>query len=62
VYNDFQTTITEETPGWYQFVEETKRVFPSIPKNWDSEITQPAFETNLIVLYDRSNAQQKNDS
>ena len=62
VYNDFQRTITEETPGWYQFVEKTKTVFPSIPGNWDSEITQPAFATNVTVLYDRFNAEKKNDS
>ncbi len=61
VCNDFQTTITEETPGWYQFVEKTKTVFPSLADNWDNEITQPAFKTNLIVLYDRSNAGQKNN-
>ena len=48
VYNNWQTTITEETPGWYQFIEKTKLVFPNIPKNWDSEIVHPAFATKPV--------------
>jgi hypothetical protein len=54
VYNNWQTTITEETPGWYQFIEKTKLIFSSIPKNWDSEIVRPAFATNLSILYQRA--------
>ena len=54
VFNNWQTTITEETPGWYQFVERTKFIFPDIPKNWDSEIVYPAFSTNFTILYQRA--------
>jgi hypothetical protein len=54
VYNNWQTTITEETPGWYQFIEKTKIIFSTIPKNWDSEIVHPAFATNLSILYQRA--------
>ena len=54
VYNNWQTTITEETPGWYQFIEKTKLAFPNIPKNWDSEIVYPAFAKNLTILYQRA--------
>src|SRR6478672_4135025 len=39
-------TISEELPGWYQFVLKTKEVFPTIPKDWDINIIQPAFATN----------------
>lgn len=53
VYGEYQFTITEETPGWYQFVARTKEVFPTIPKDWDSVITNPAFATNFMVLYER---------
>ena len=53
VYGEYQFTITEETPGWYQFVERTKAVFPIIPKDWDAVITKPAFATNFMVLYER---------
>ena len=55
VWGAYQFTITEETPGWYQFVERTKKVFPTIPKDWDAVIVQPPFATNFTVLYDREN-------
>ena len=53
VWDGWKMTITEETPGWYQFVERLKAVFPGIPADWDSTIVQPPFATNLAVLYER---------
>ncbi len=53
VFNNQRTTISEETPGWYQFVETTKHIFPSIPKNWDSRIIHPAFATDFTIIYQR---------
>ena len=52
VYSDEALTINEELPGWYQFVLKTKEVFPTIPKDWDSEIVQPPFVTNYTTIYD----------
>ena len=54
VYGDKAFTISEELPGWYQFVLRTKEIFPSIPKDWDIKITQPAFATNYTTIYDKS--------
>ncbi|NNV57157.1 hypothetical protein [Limnovirga soli] len=54
LFNNRKITITEATPGWYQFIQKTKFIFPGIPKNWDSEILQPAFALNLKVLYQRT--------
>lgn len=34
VYGDKGFTISEELPGWYQFVVKTKNVFPTIPQDW----------------------------
>jgi hypothetical protein len=53
VFNNLQITITEETQGWYQFVEKTKDVFPTISKNWDTEIINPAFEKNFKTIFQR---------
>lgn len=53
VFNNCQITISEETPGWYQFVERIKLVYPEISQNWDTEIVHPPFATNLTVLYQR---------
>lgn len=62
IYNNWQTTITEETRGWYQFIEKTKLIFPSIPKNWDSEIVHPPFETNLTILYQRADREMPEEN
>jgi hypothetical protein len=52
-YRNRRITITEDTPGWYQFVLKTKNIFTSIPEDWDINIIQPAFVPNLTVLYER---------
>lgn len=62
IYNNWQITITEETPGWYQFVEKLKFVFPNIPKNWDTEIVDLAFATNLTILYQRADREMPNEN
>lgn len=54
VYNNRQITVNEETPGWYQFVEKIKLIFPSIRDNWEAEVVHPAFETNLTIIYQRT--------
>jgi len=46
-------TLNEDTPGWYQLLKRLADVFPSIPKEWDWDIVQPAFATNYIILYER---------
>ncbi len=55
-WNGWRTTITEETPGWYQFVERTKVVFPNTPANREGEITHPPFVRNEMVIYERNKA------
>jgi hypothetical protein len=50
-----QIRITEETKGWYIFLEKLQTQFPQIKKNWDVEIAFPAFETNLTLLYESEN-------
>ena len=52
---DLSIEFSEEHAGWYQFLKHLHEAFPSIDKNWDKEITTPAFETNWTVLYERNN-------
>lgn len=54
VYGDQRFSITEELPGWYQFVIKTKEIFPTIPKDWDVAIIHPAFATNYRTIYDKA--------
>mgnify|MGYP006908212116 CR=1 FL=1 len=51
VYGEKFIEISEEIPGWSQFVLRTKKIFPSIPRQWDSEIIQQPFETNYRTIY-----------
>ncbi len=51
VYGEKYIEISEEVPGWYQFVSRTKEIFPTIPKQWDIEIIQRPFETNNKTIY-----------
>jgi hypothetical protein len=43
--------ISEELPGWFQFVLKQKQVCPSIPKDWDIKIIDPAFAANYTTIY-----------
>ncbi len=51
VYGEKYFTISEEHPGWYVFIRKLDEIFPSIPKNWGTDILQPPFAENRIVLY-----------
>jgi hypothetical protein len=53
VFAEFALRISEEIPGWYQFVQKIKEIFPSISRTWDLEMPFPSFAMNLTVLYQR---------
>jgi hypothetical protein len=52
-YSKHCLTLTESTPGWYQFNDRLTKYIPSISSNWDREIAVPAFETKLTLLFDK---------
>lgn len=52
-YSKHCLTLTESTPGWYQFNDRLTKYIPSISSNWDGEIAVPAFETKLTLLFDK---------
>lgn len=51
--NDRVLTLTESNTGWHQFNTHLKEQFKDIPPSWDTDITTPAFETRLTLLYDK---------
>ena len=51
--NDQRFEITEEHYGWFQFLENSKKAFPTIDKSWEIEISTPAFDTNMTIIFDR---------
>jgi hypothetical protein len=51
IFHECALRISEDAPGWFQFVSKMKDIFPSIPKEWDLEMPFPAYDMNLMVLY-----------
>lgn len=51
--NEVNFTISEETPGWYRFVDHSKKHIPEIANLWEIEMVTPGFEANLSIVYDR---------
>jgi hypothetical protein len=47
--------LTESTPGWYQFNKRLSNAVPTVSHNWDTEIVQPPFATNMTLLFDKDN-------
>lgn len=52
-YGDKYFTISEDLPGWYQFINKIDEIFPSIPKNWEADVLKPPFAENKTILYQR---------
>ncbi len=50
--NDFCFNISEETLGWFQFLEKTKAQFKQIPRHWEIDISVPVFELTPTLIYD----------
>lgn len=52
-FDNKSITITEETNGWYQFIEKLKQALPSIKENWQSKVLESPFEYDLMTIYER---------
>ena len=55
-FDDYALRVSENVPGWYRFVQQTKDVFSSIPKDWDLQMPSTSPAMDLVVLYKRSEA------
>jgi len=56
--NEVRFTLTEETPGWHQFLIRLHQNVPAIALDWYIAISVPAFETCLTVLFDKEGRTQ----
>ena len=54
VYGDKSLTINEDVEGWDLFVTQSKKLFATIPQDWDTTIIHPPFETNYTTIYSKS--------
>jgi hypothetical protein len=53
VYGDRALTINEDVEGWKDFLIKVTEIFPTIPKDWDTTIIHPPFETNFTTIYSK---------
>lgn len=50
--NNQNLHLTEDDAGWYQLIEQLKKAFPTIAKDFDRKVVFPPFETNLTLVYE----------
>lgn len=53
----FSIEVSEEMDGFESFKSAAERLF-QFPEGWWSQVLQPAFATNALVLFCRSNLSQ----
>jgi hypothetical protein len=55
-YTDTGFNLREHTGvGWYQLNKRLNNAIPTVLENWDTEIMQPPFVTNMTLLFDKDN-------
>jgi len=52
-FNNRWIMITEETLGWYQFIEKIKSALPEINNTWEASVLKSPFEYDLTTIYER---------
>jgi len=50
-FNGKKLTISEEVPGWFQFIKKVNSTLSDIPKNWELQVANPAFQANCTTIY-----------
>jgi hypothetical protein len=54
IFDNKTITVTEETKGWYQFINKLKSALSLTNDNWESLVLESAFEYNLTTIYERA--------
>jgi hypothetical protein len=52
--NGSRLRLTESLPGWPALLRHLSTHFPSIPPQWEWDVMQPPFATNMTLLFDRA--------
>lgn len=53
-FNNKTIIVTEETKGWYQFIDKLKLSLPLTNDNWEAVVLDTPFEYNLTTIYERA--------
>ncbi|RSK32531.1 hypothetical protein [Hymenobacter metallilatus] len=46
-------TLSESTPQWLAVLTELQKQVPTVPPSWYADISVPAFETKLTLLFEK---------
>ena len=53
IFDNKTIIVTEETKGWYQFIDKLKSSLPLTNDNWEAVVLENPFEYNLTTIYER---------
>jgi len=61
-YDNKILMISEETRGWYQFIDKLKSKLSLIYDNWEALVLEKPFEYNLTTIYERADRKMPSKS
>jgi hypothetical protein len=62
IFDNKTIIVTEETKGWYQFIDKGKSALPFINDNWEALVLETPFEYNLTTIYERADRKMPSKS
>jgi hypothetical protein len=62
IYDNKLIIVTEETKGWYQFINKLKSALTLTNDNWETLVLESPFEYNLTTIYERTDRKMPSKS
>jgi hypothetical protein len=62
IFNNKAIIVTEETKGWYQFIDKVKSALPLTIDNWEAMVLETTFEYNSTTFYERADRKMPSES
>jgi hypothetical protein len=62
VFDNKTIIVTEETKGWYQFIDKVKSALHLTNDNWEALVLETPFEYKLTTIYERADRKMPSKS
>lgn len=62
LFDNKRIIVTEETKGWYQFIDKIKSTLPLTNDKWEAVVLETPFEYNLTTIYERADRKMPSKS
>jgi len=62
IFDNKTIIVTEETKGWYQFIDKVKLALPLTNDNWEVLVLETPFEYKLTTIYERADRKMPSKS